>query len=385
VAVVLVELTEDLRSIGLAAGLDLVRVTGAEPFEDTRAVLEERRELGLHGGMNFTYRNPRRSTTPGAAVPGARSLVVGARGYESREDQPVELRPRSGSPSGRVCRSAVRDEYARLRAGLGEIACRLRDEGYQARVVADDNALVDRAAAHRAGIGWWGKNTLIIVPGLGSWFVLGSVITDAALVADHGPVDDHCGPCTRCMPACPTGAIVAPGVLDARRCLAWLLEAGGSIPREFRPAVGNRIYGCDECQVVCPPNRAAAMRRQRLEGPVAPPGVPREPADSAATPDLAGIVLGSDQELMDRFGHFYLAGRDPDLLRRNALVALGNTARGDEPDVEPALVRGLGSAKPMVRTHAVWAAVRLGRHDLLGGLAVSESDPEVLDELARAT
>lgn len=394
VGVVSSELTEELRAIGLAAGLDVVRMTRAEPFTDTRVTLERRRAAGLHGGMAFTYKNPLRSTTPESTLAGARSLVVGARAYESRVAEPPATSPSPLPHRGRVCRSATRDEYAQLRAGLGEIAGRLRSSGYHALVVADDNALVDRAAAHRAGIGWWGKNTLIILPGLGSWFVLGSVITDAVLVADPGPVADRCGPCTRCMPACPTGAIVAPGVLDARRCLAWLLEASGPIPRELRKAVGDRIYGCDECQVVCPPNRAAAMRQERLgdsrPGPGRGPGRGRGPGpapkldcpDEAACPDLAAIVVADDAELMRRFGHFYLAGRDPNLLRRNALVALGNVADGTEPEVESALAAGLTHASALVRAHAVWAAGELGRFDLLAALTAGEQDPAVLDELA---
>jgi epoxyqueuosine reductase len=376
-------LKEELRAAGLAAGLDVVRVAGAEPFESTRVDLERRREQGLHGGMAFTYRNPCRSTTPERSLPGARSLVVGARAY--RSDAELDDQPAAGSPAGRVCRSAVRDEYVELRKGLTVIADQLRRGGFSARVVADDNALVDRAAAYRAGIGWWGKNTLIILPGHGSWFVLGSVITDAELEHDEGPVQDRCGSCSRCMPACPTGALIAPGVLDARRCLAWVLEAPGPIPPELRKAVGDRVYGCDECQVVCPPNRAAGMRRRRLgsrphgpsspDGPSSPNGPSNPPGPSSshevpvhigiARPDLVGMVLASDEELMSRFGHFYLAGRDLDLLRRNALVALGNVGRGEDPNVERALLAGLASEKPLLKEHAAWAAAELGRHDLL--------------------
>lgn len=364
---------EELRATGLAAGLDLVRVAGAEPFESTRVDLEQRREQGLHGGMAFTYRNPCRSTSPERSLPGARSLVVGARAYRSDTEAETDGQPSGDRPAGRVCRSAVRDEYVELRKGLTAIADQLRREGFNARVVADDNALVDRAAAYRAGIGWWGKNTLIILPGHGSWFVLGSVITDAEIEHDQGPVQDRCGSCSRCMPACPTGALIAPGVLDARRCLAWVLEAPGPIPPELRKAVGDRVYGCDECQVVCPPNRAAGMRRQRLDshphgpsslhGHSSSPGVPVRLG--TARPDLVGMVLASDEELMTRFGHFYLAGRDPDLLRRNALVALGNVGRGEDPSVELALTAGLTSEKPLLREHAAWATAELGRHDLL--------------------
>src|SRR5439155_14350310 len=130
---------------------------------------------------------------------------------------------KDGGPVGRVVGYSWRDEYEPLRAALGSVAERLVEDGFRARVLADDNALVDREAAYRAGLGWYGKNTNLLLPGRGSWFVLGSVVTDAVLPIAV-PIADGCGSCTRCLPACPTGALVAPGVLDARRCLAHLLQ-----------------------------------------------------------------------------------------------------------------------------------------------------------------
>ena len=159
--------------------------------------------------------------------------------------------------TGVVARYASDDHYGPLRHALGVIAERLQRDGWQARVIADDNALVDREAARRAGLGWYGKNTNLLLPGLGSWFVLGSVVTDAPLPPAVELVADGCGACRRCLPACPTGALVAPGVLDARRCLAWLVQAPGVFPLEYRAALGDRLYGCDDCQEVCPENAAA--------------------------------------------------------------------------------------------------------------------------------
>src|SRR4051794_6172119 len=199
--------------------------------------------------MHFTYGRPERSTDPSRTLPEARALVVGARSYREPGAAPAP------GPSARVARYARADHYAALRASLHSVAERLTDDGWRARVLVDDNALVDREAARRAGIGWYGKSSNLLLPGRGSWFVLGSVVTDAPLVANDAPVEDGCGPCTRCMTGCPTGAIVAPGVVDARRCLAWLLQADGPFPVEFRAALGDRIYGCDDCQEVCPPNR----------------------------------------------------------------------------------------------------------------------------------
>ncbi|HEY1734657.1 MAG TPA: 4Fe-4S double cluster binding domain-containing protein, partial [Acidimicrobiales bacterium] len=262
-------LVEDLGSIAAAGGLDAIGYASAEPFSETRTVLEERKAAGLHGGMQFTYRNPARSTDPARTMPGARTLVVGVRSYLRRLPGEVgsdavgsdaagsDAAPPSAAagsrPQARVARYAWSDHYRDLRAGLGGVADRLRADGYRAMVLADDNALVDRAAAVRAGIGWYGNNATVLLPGAGSWYVIGAVLTDADLPTST-PVSPGCGTCRRCAPACPTGALVSPGVLDARRCLAWLIQAPGVFPLAYREAVGDRIYGCDECLDVCPWN-----------------------------------------------------------------------------------------------------------------------------------
>ena len=342
-------LAEELHRLGRAVGLDAVGVARAEPFSGTRRHLEERKAAGLHGGMHFTYGDPARSTEPDRALGGARAIVVGAKSYRRAEP------PRPGSaPVARVARYSWTDEYGPLRAALAVLAGRLVEEGWRATVLVDDNALVDREAAYRAGLGWYGKNTNLLLAGRGSWFVLGSVVTDAPLPAAEQPLEDGCGSCARCLPACPTGALVAPGVLDARRCLAWLLEAPGSFPPEHREALGGRIYGCDDCQEVCPPNRAEDRRQ--------PP--PTAPGDEAWV-ELVELLEAPDEELVARFERWYVPRRQPRYLRRNALVALGNVGDGSDPAVARVLDRALGAADPLVREHAAWAARRLGRQDLL--------------------
>jgi epoxyqueuosine reductase len=362
--------------VGRAAGLAALGVARAELFEDTRRHLLDRRAAGLSADMQFTYRNPERSTDPSRLLPGARSLVVGAYAYRRHpvgpdEDAPPDQSAASG-PWGRVARYAWDDHYAALGAALGAVADELRRHGWAARVVLDQNGLVDREAAYRAGLGWYGKSSNLLLPGRGSWFVLGSVVTDADLPADR-PQPDGCGPCRRCLDGCPTGAIVAPGVVDARRCLAWLVQAPGTFPAHLRVALGDRIYGCDDCQEVCPPNRAEERRRP------APPVGP----DARPWVDLLGMLAASDVELMDRHGRWYVAGRQARWLRRNALVALGNVADPADPEVVDCVAAHLVDADPVLRAHAVWAARRLGL-DELAATAADDADAGVRAELVHA-
>ncbi|MBV9042403.1 MAG: tRNA epoxyqueuosine(34) reductase QueG [Acidimicrobiia bacterium] len=341
-------LWERVRAVALDAGLDALGVARAEPFAGTRRHLVERKAAGLHAGMHFTYGNPERSTSPESALPGARSLVVGARSYRAAVPHPPT------TPAGRVARYSWRDNYEPVRRALGAVADVLTDEGHRAVVLVDDNRLVDREAAVRAGLGWYGKNTNVLLADHGSLFVLGSVVTDAVLPAGI-PVADGCGTCARCLPACPTGALVAPGVLDARRCLAHLLQAEGDFPLEFREALGDHLYGCDDCQDVCPPNRLEDRRN--------PP--PAAGDDDEAWVPVLDILDASDEELLARHGRWYIPRRQPRYLRRNALVVLGNVGDGNDPEVEAALRRALADPDRMLRSHAAWAAERLGRPDLV--------------------
>ena len=356
-----VDYLELLVEVGREAGLDAVGVAGAEPFTGVRSELERRRNAGLHGGMQFTYRNPERSTTPTRILSSARSLVVGA----LRTAAPRLSEVTTGRL--RIAAYARHDYYATLREALGRVAGRLEADGWQARVVADDNALVDRAAAVRAGIGWYGKNANILIPGRGSWFVLGSVVTDAPL-PEGQPMADGCGSCQRCLDSCPTGAIVAPGVVDARRCLAWLVQAPGAIPVEFRESIGGRLYGCDDCQEVCPVGRS-----ERDGEDFGTPAADREASE---------ILSASDEELLEDFGAWYIADRDPRYLRRNALVAMANLAPIGDGQAAALVGHYLSDPDPLLRAHAVWAAARIGRSDLLGE-AGDEPDPAVREEIER--
>ena len=365
----------EVEACGLAAGLDVVAATSAEPFADARAVLEERRAAGLNGTMQFTYRRPERSTSPERTLPGVRTLIAAAASYH-RDPPP---RPEGQGPVARVARYVWDDDQDRLITGLQAMADVLVAGGHRACVVTDQNHLVDRPVAARAGLGWFGKNANLLLPGRGSWFLLGTVLTDADLAdaprAD--PVADGCGTCERCIPACPTGAIVAPGTVDARRCLSWSLQVTGSFPRDQRVALGDRLYGCDDCQEVCPPNRRE--QRRALPGGRGVP-VPFGRRDRAWVP-VFELLASTDDELMDRHGRWYIPNRDPRYLRRNALVVLGNIGDGADPQVRAVLRSALADADPLLRAHAVWSARRLGCDDLLVELT-RDPDPDVQAELA---
>ena len=356
---------DDLRRLAAGHGIDALGVARAEVFASTRDDLTARKARGLAADMQFTYRNPERSTDPSRTLPDARSLLVGAMSYLCDAGEPAL----ENGPLGSVARYVWDDHYVRLRRGLEALAGVLGDHGWQARVLVDDNALVDREAAYRAGLGWYGKNANILLPGSGSWFVLGSVLTDAPF-APAQPLADGCGPCDRCLSSCPTGAIVVPGTIDARRCLAWLVQAKGVFPAEHREALGSRVYGCDDCQEVCPPNRRQARQPVALSERPPRPWVP-----------LLDMLDAGDDALMAAYGEWYIPGREARYLRRNALVALGNSA-APQAQVTAVLRRYLRHTDPMLRAHAVWAAKRLGielPHALIG-----DTDPLVQAEMARS-
>lgn len=361
-------LNSELAAIADHHSLDRIGFCTAEVFGDVREALHDRKAAGLSADMQFTYRNPDRATDPSRALPGARSIVVGAKSYRRR---PSEVPDRSGSLVGeaQIAEYVWEPHYAQLREALDDIAQHLKAQGWKARVLVDDNALVDRAAAYRAGIGWWGKNSNILIAGAGSRFVLGSVITDAVLTPALEPVADQCGPCRRCFDACPTDAIVADGVIDSNRCLAWLVQSPGVFPRQFRRALGNRIYGCDDCQTTCPPN----VLHDRRDEPEHTVGV--------SSADLEQLLTLDDDALMAAYGAWYIPRREARYLRRNALIVLGNIGDPAEPNVRQLVARYVASNDEIERTHALWAASELGLDDLWANLDTDDS-ALVNDELS---
>lgn len=344
-------------------GIDRVGVCGVEPFEDVRLDLEERKASGLSDRLGFTFTDPDRSTDVRRSFPWAERLIVGASAYV-----PEAGDPGPGSPgSGRIARFSTQDHYEPLRSALSTLAQRLRDLGHSAEVMVDDNRLVDRAAAIRAGIGWWGKNTMVLTNRLGPWILLGSIVTSAALDPTE-PDNRSCGTCSACLPACPTGALIAPGVLDARRCIAALLQQRGSLPLELRDSIADRIYGCDDCLDACPPGHRLLERS----------------IDRRGREDIEALLSLTDAQLDVRFDRFYIPGRKMRFLRRNLLVALGNS--GDESAINTLAHYAHGS-DPLLVDHAIWALGRIGgsaARDVLESLEVSMLDADGAGSLQSA-
>jgi len=352
------------------AGLDGFGVTSAEPFTDAAQAIGHRVRNGLDAGLPFTFRNPDVATQPRRGLREAQAVVVGAVSYRVAASEPGDDRPR-----GRVAAYARRDFYGALKGPLGAIAAEIRSHGYRARMVVDDNALVDRAAAVRAGLGWFGKNSNVLLPGKGSWFVLGGVLTTAPLTPTESGNFDGCGPCVRCIPACPTNAIPEPGVIDANKCLAWIVQRAGVIPIEYRSAIGTRLYGCDDCQDVCPDNRKADRDNSMAAAS----------ADDLDHIDLLEMLNGDDHFLLSTFGRWYIPDRDPAHLRRNLLIALGNAVNSRYlAEARTCISRALVDERVEVRIHAAWAAGQWALEDDLRHCLSTEVDEAVRQELHQA-
>lgn len=355
--------TDQLLSLGRSAGLDQVGVTSAAVLHRAREAIYQRIADGLHNQMQFTFRNPERSTDPTKTLPSAHSVIVGALSYansysNSGVNSFAQTSEKENKLSARIARYVWSDYYAQLRQSLGEIARQLVLDGHRAVVLADDNAIVDREVAYQAGIGWFGKNSNLLISGAGSYFVLGCVITSADLTFADKPVADGCGSCRRCLDNCPTEAIVAPGVVDANKCLAWLLQKPGVFDRNYRVALGDRIYGCDDCQEVCPPT--VRFEKKNESSTLA---IVRKPAKPWAS--VAAILTNDDESLLSEFGAWYIADRNPKWLRRNALIILGNIGDASDSTVVDLLNKYLHHEDPVLRAHAVWAAARLGLNHMI--------------------
>ena len=324
----------ELERLAEELGIDAIGATPAEPYAETEGHIAERKARGLFADLKFTMAQPEVSCHPETLLPGARTVVSAALCYYA--DGPG---PRPGE--GRLPRYAWTDAYAALRERLDELGRRL---GGDYRVLVDANQHVDREAAARSGVGFYGKNTMLITRKHGSWVVLGTLITTATLESAPALGLD-CGSCRLCIDACPTGALDEPGVLDTNRCLSYWTQSRHSIPDDVRVALEDRVYGCDICQDVCPWNRGVEKRRSGAAPENAEPHV-----------SLVDWLEAEDAELRERYARLFVPRNDPRYLRRNALVALGNSGTNEH---RRHVERYAESDDELLREHAAWALARL--------------------------
>ncbi len=367
-------LTAKTKALAKSLGFDIVGITTADRFaRDEQAALQRVNE-GLMDGLSwYTAERVRKANSPRKLLEDARSVVSLAMSYNYGE-----AKAKGQGPHGKIARYAWGDDYHDvMKKRLREFVVALPDiagRPVKTRIFVDDGPMNDRAAAERAGVGWFGKNTNILTPSHGSWVLLGQVITDLDLVPD-APLKKNCGECVLCIIDCPTDAIVAPYVIDNRKCISFLtIELRGSIPRDLRPLVGDWVFGCDICQDVCPVNwKAAPALEQAFQK--------RHDFDA---PALLPLLELDDQAFRERFRGSPIKRAKRVGLQRNVCVALGNIG---DPVAVPALAKTLESGESLLREHAAWALGKIGtpeaRAALLKAMLI-EDDFEVKKELIRS-
>jgi len=339
------ELKTAFRAEAHALGFDECRITpaGTPPHAaEFRGWLAERK----HGEMAWLERNADRRTDPALVLPGARSVIMLGMNYWQRDPSPKLKIQNSESPAGRLARYAWSDDYHDIiEPRLWQLDAWLQRHGGTQRQYVDTGPLLERDFAALAGLGWQGKSTMLIHPKLGTWLFLAGILTTLELPPDE-PMRDHCGKCTRCITACPTGAITAPQKLDARLCISYLtIEYKGSIPEPLRPLLGDRIYGCDACLDACPWNRFAQDSRES-----------RFAARDFVTMPLRDFLSLDDTAFRTLFRGSPIKRIKRPRFLRNVCVALGNTGTADDL---PALEIAARDPDPLIAEHAQWAVKQI--------------------------
>ncbi|MEB2301381.1 tRNA epoxyqueuosine(34) reductase QueG [Lysinibacillus xylanilyticus] len=364
------DLQREFVAYAMSIGVDKIGFTTAAPFTELKNRLRRQQELGYQSG--FEESDVEKRTEPLQLLEGAESIVAIAVAYPSRmQNAPVG---KKGARRGIFCRAswgvdyhtALRERLKLLSAWLEE-----RIEGARIESMVDTGALVDRAVAERAGIGWSGKNCSVITPEFGSYVYLGELITNIPFAPDK-PMEDECGDCRLCLDVCPTGALIEGGQLDSQRCIAFLTQTKGMLPDEFRTHIGNRLYGCDTCQTVCPKNKGKINWIHEEF----------KPDPELAKPLLVPLLTISNRDFKEKFGHVSGSWRGKKPIQRNAILAL---AHFKEEAAVPDLVALLEKdERPVIRGTAAWAIGKIGGEQAQSALLeakAKERDEEVLVEI----
>ena len=325
----------ELQQLGEELGLDAIGAAPAAAYEETERHIQERRARGLFADMKFTMAQPETSCHPETLLPGARTVISAAHCYWT-EEPPLE------AGEGRLARYTWYDGYAVLRERLDELGRRL---GGSYRVLVDANQHVDREAAARSGVGFYGKNTMLITRRHGSWVVLGTLVTDVE-IEPTPKLELDCGSCRLCIDACPTDALDEPGTLDSTRCLSYWTQAPAPIPDDFRAELGAQVYGCDICQDVCPWNRRARISLNEEFQPKA----------ALFWPEIEQLLNKDETEWKEMISGTALRRAKVKGLLRNLMVVAGNSGVGE---FRNALQKFLEHPEETVRSHAKWAIDKL--------------------------
>lgn len=366
-------LKAEIKAAAPQLGIDDIGFATAEPFLYLKNILQEHRDKGYESG--FEEPDLKKRTVPALKSGEPQSIIAIAVAYPSKMENPPKSEP--GARRGILARASWgRDYHHVLREALDKLEGFIRERVPEAVLesMVDTGVLVDRAVAERAGIGFSAKNCAIISPTWGSWIYLGEMVTNLPFPPDT-PVEEGCGECTKCIDACPTGALVGPGQLNAQACISFLTQTKGFLSEEYMTKIGNRLYGCDTCQIVCPKNRGLSWNhRPELQ-----------PDPEVVKPLLLPILELSNREFKEKFGLSSAAWRGKKPIQRNAVIALGNFKEaGAVPKLTEIVLR---ETRPEMRGTAAWALGKIGGERALAAVEQAlqgEEDAEVRRMLVRA-
>lgn len=367
-----ISLKQEIIAYSKTIGIDKIGFAAPSAFEEMKIRLYKQQELQYQSG--FEEKDIEKRTEPSLIFDQPKSIISIALAYPSKMKTMVVSK--KGDRRGIFCRASWGTDYHTvLRDRLKKLETFIAEKvpGAKFKSMVDTGELVDRAVAERAGIGWSGKNCSIITPEFGSYVYLGEMVTNIPFEPD-APMEDSCGSCNKCVEVCPTGALVQGGQLDAQRCIAFVTQTKGFLAEEFREKLGNRLYGCDTCQTVCPENKGKDFHFHPE----------MEPDPEIAKPQLKPLLTISNRDFKEKFGHVSGSWRGKKPIQRNAIIAL---AHYKDDTAIPELISVMKEdPRPVLRGTAAWALGKIGGPEALDALNIAddtEKDEEVLNEISK--